>query len=555
MLSNGMRDAAMNMTRCTTPCTAKRGAQAVLYARVSSKEQEQGYSIPAQQELLRAYGAQLGVVIEQEFLDAETAKTTGRPGFAAIIAYFKQHAECRVLLVEKTDRLYRNFKDYVTIDELNLEIHFVKENVILTNQSRSSEKFVHGIKVLMAKNYIDNLSEEVRKGLRTKAAQGLWPSFAPLGYMNTGGPDGKRIIVPDPVLGPTATSLFKWFGSGEYSLKTLAKKAYEEGFRFRQSKNKIPVTTLHKMLRNRIYTGEFEYAGTVYQGAHEPLVSREVWERCQAILDGRHERKDRKVTHDFAFSSLLKCGHCGCSLVGELKKGRYVYYHCTGYRGKCPEPYTREEKLTDLFAGQLRALVIPPAVLEWLRETVVASDVTERAARAQTLRRYQMELDRLQTRLDVLYDDRLDGRIDVSTYDKKAEEIRGNQQLVRTKITQCESAELAPATEVVDLMSLTSRASELFERQSASEQRRLLRLVVREAIWQNGELRTCFREPFEQLQLSNSVTTTKDGQFSVNEANSSIWRPSWDSNPDSTDFEPAASASWTRGPMVGRAGF
>jgi len=258
-------------------------------------------------------------------------------------------------------------------------------------------------------------------------------------------------------------------------------------------------------------------------------VSREVWERCQEILDGRHQRKDRKVTHDFVFSILLNCGHCGCSLVGELKKGRYIYYHCTGYRGKCPEPYTREEKLTDLFAGQLRALVIPPAVLEWLWETVVAGDVTERAARAQTLHRLQRELDRLQTRLDVLYDDRLDGRIDASTYDKKAEEIRGTQQRVRTKIAQCQSAELAPATEAVDLMSLTSKAAELFERQSAGEQRRLLRLVVREATWQDGQLRTCFREPFEQLRLSNSVTTTKDGQFSRNDANSDNWRRGGDS--------------------------
>jgi site-specific DNA recombinase len=496
----------------------------VIYARVSSKEQEQGYSIPAQLDLLRPYGTQIGVGIAEEFLDAETAKTTGRPGFATMVAYFKQHRECRVLLVEKTDRLYRNFKDYVTIDELKLEIHFVKENVILSNQSRSSEKFVHGIKVLMAKNYIDNLSEEVRKGLHTKAAQGLWPSFAALGYVNTDGPDGKRIIVPDPVLGPMTANLFLWFATGEYSIKALAKKGYEEGFRFRKSKNKIPVTTLHKILRNRIYTGEFEYAGTVYQGVHEPLVGREAWERCQEILDGRHQRKDRKVKHDFAFSSLLKCGHCGCSLVGEIKKGRYVYYHCTGYRGKCPEPYTREEKLANRFAGQLRALVIPPAVLEWVREAVVASDVTERSARAQTVHRYEMELGRLQARLDVLYDDRLDGRIDVITYDRKAEEIRGNQQRVQTKITQCQPAALAPATKAVDLMSLTSRAAERFERQCASEQRRLLRLVLQEAIWQNGELRTCFREPFEQLRLSNAATTTKEGHFSAHEANSEIWR-------------------------------
>ena len=175
---------------------------AVLYARVSSKEQEQGYSIPAQQELLRPYAAQRSIPIDQEFLDVETAKTTGRPGFTAMISYLKQHSDCRVLLVEKTDRLYRNFRDYLTIDELDLEIHLVKENVILTKDSRSSEKFMHGIKVLMAKNYIDNLSEEVRKGLRTKASQGLYPSFAPLGYVNTVGPDGKRIIVTGSGSGP-----------------------------------------------------------------------------------------------------------------------------------------------------------------------------------------------------------------------------------------------------------------------------------------------------------------------------------------------------------------
>jgi site-specific DNA recombinase len=80
-----------------------------------------------------------------------------------MVSYLKQHPACRILLVEKTDRLYRNFKDYLTIDELGVDIHLVKENVILTEDSRSSEKFMHGTKVLMAKNYIDNLGEEVRR--------------------------------------------------------------------------------------------------------------------------------------------------------------------------------------------------------------------------------------------------------------------------------------------------------------------------------------------------------------------------------------------------------
>ena len=85
-------------------------------------------------------------------------------------------------------------------------------------------------------------------------------------------------------------------------------------------------------------------------------------------------------------------GTAGCSLVGELKKGRYVYYHCTGYRGKCAEPYTREVALEEQFAAGLGQLVVPPAVLEWLQSEVVESDQRERSAQAQAQRRQQAEL-------------------------------------------------------------------------------------------------------------------------------------------------------------------
>jgi site-specific DNA recombinase len=124
----------------------------VLYARVSSKDQaKEGFSIPAQLRLLREYAASKGFVIADEFTDVETAKESGRTNFGKMLAYLKKHARvCRTILVEKTDRLYRNIKDYGTVDELDVEIHLVKENEIISRDSRSSEQFVHGIKVLMA---------------------------------------------------------------------------------------------------------------------------------------------------------------------------------------------------------------------------------------------------------------------------------------------------------------------------------------------------------------------------------------------------------------------
>jgi site-specific DNA recombinase len=91
----------------------------VLYARVSSKEQEQeGYSIQAQLNLLRDYAAQENLEILKEFIDVETAKVAGRMQFNAMLAFLKKTPNCRTLIVEKTDRLYRNLKDWVTIDDL-----------------------------------------------------------------------------------------------------------------------------------------------------------------------------------------------------------------------------------------------------------------------------------------------------------------------------------------------------------------------------------------------------------------------------------------------------
>src|SRR6516162_5884028 len=251
---------------------ARKGA--VIYARVSSKEQEkEGFSIPAQLKLLKEYAAAQGLAVAQEYVDVETAKQTGRTAFGEMVAYLKAQPAVRVMLVEKTDRLYRNLKDWVTVDELEVEIHFPQEGVVLSRESRSSEKFMHGIKVLMAKNYIDNLSEETRKGMLEKAEQGIWPSFAPLGYRNLDGPDGKKIIAPDPDVAPIISKLFDWYATGRLSLKETTHKARDAGLVYRKSGTMVPISTVHSILRNRIYTGWFEWNGKMIQGRHEPLIS------------------------------------------------------------------------------------------------------------------------------------------------------------------------------------------------------------------------------------------------------------------------------------------
>jgi site-specific DNA recombinase len=203
--------------------------------------------------------------------------------------------------------------------------------------------------------------------------------------------------------------LFERFSTGRYSLDALVTQLRADGMTLRGAK--LHKSAVHQILRKRLYMGDFDWDGTTYQGTHEPLVTRECWHNVQELLDARAENKIRRVKHEFAFTGLVLCGHCGCHLVGELKKRRYVYYHCTGNRGKCGEPYTRQEILTSEFANILQELVIPQPILEWLGDAVLTSDRTEQAAREQTIKKFEARVEQIQVRIETMYLDKLDGRI------------------------------------------------------------------------------------------------------------------------------------------------
>lgn len=503
--------------------TATHAIQVVLYARVSSKDQEkEGFSIPAQLRLLREYAASKGFVIAHEFTDVETAKESGRTHFGQMLAYLKKHPSgCRTILVEKTDRLYRNIKDYATVDELEVEVHLVKENEVISRESRSSEQFVHGIKVLMARNYSLNLAEETVKGMIEKARSGMYPSFAPVGYRNVDGAHGKRIIVPDPEVDSVITELFRQFATGRYSLKALVNELNSEGLKLRG--RKLCRSVVHQILRKRLYMGEFDWDGTTYQGTYKPLVTRDVWQRVQELLDARAENRTRKVKHDFAYTGLVHCGHCGCLLVGELKKGKYVYYHCTGNRGKCPEPYTRQEVLCSEFASVLQGLVIPQAVLEWLGDAVLAGDRTEQAAREQAIKKLQGRYDQIQARIETMYLDKLDGRISPEFFDKHKATWRQEQNGLLRKIQDIQKATPASIDQAIDMLRMTSRVSELFLQQPAAEQRRFLQVVFEKAAWRDGELQATLFEPFEILLHSNQESYRKQKENGESGRDLEVW--------------------------------
>ena len=149
----------------------------VIFARVSSREQEEtGYSLPAQEKLLKQYTERKGFKIDKIFSISESASgKRQREIFNEMLDYAKRN-RLKIIVCEKVDRLTRNFKDAVMIDEWlekddERQVHLVKDTLVLHRNSRSQEKLNWGIRILFAKNYIDNLSEEVKKGQKEKIAQ------------------------------------------------------------------------------------------------------------------------------------------------------------------------------------------------------------------------------------------------------------------------------------------------------------------------------------------------------------------------------------------------
>jgi hypothetical protein len=218
-----------------------------------------------------------------------------------------------------------------------------------------------------------------------------------------------------------------------------------------------------------------------------------------------YSTKQKVTKHEFTFSGLVNCGHCGCALVAEKKKGKYVYYHCTGNKGKCPEPYTREEVLDECFADLLKGLVFDDEVMDWIVEALHQSHTDEKRFREDAVTRLQEEQSKIQNRLDRLYDDRLDGFIEPDFFERKSREWRQTQKRLADQITEYQEAAHDYVQDGIRLLELSKKAYFLYKQQDSSEKRKLLNFVCSNSIWKDHTLTATFRQPFDLIAITNTT--------------------------------------------------
>jgi site-specific DNA recombinase len=349
------------------------------YIRVSTvKQEEHGSSLHEQRDAITSFAARQNLHISDWFEERETAAKVGRREFTRMVAALKKGKASGVIF-HKIDRSARNLKDWSAVQDLadlGIDVRFTQESINLgSNEGKLTGDFL----AVIASHYIRNLREEVRKGIRGRLKQGLFPFRAYTGYLDQGGGKPK---VPDPRIAPLVRSAFELYSSGTYSLHALSEELYKRGLRNTSGK-RVGVNRLSDMLRNPFYVGviRMKRTGESYLGVHEPLISKRVFDRVQDVLDGK--RVKGTTTNDFLFRRVVKCAYCEYSLVGERQKG-HIYYRC--HSRECPTVSHREEAIEAAIRGQLVALDFTEAEAADLRDRariLAAENASTRADREQ----------------------------------------------------------------------------------------------------------------------------------------------------------------------------
>src|SRR3989338_4636169 len=207
--------------------------KAIILARVSTDDQmAEGQSIPAQIEKARNYAQRKNLEVKSEHQFDESSLKDHRVKFEQIIEEIKTSKEPLALIVETIDRLQRSFKESVLLDEFRkqgrLEIHFIRENLIIQKDSNSSELQRWDLGVFMARSFVLQISDNVKRTIDHKLRNGEWPGRALFGYDNIKNEDGKTWIAPNPIKSKIVIKLYEWYSTGAFSMGQLVEKSEKE---------------------------------------------------------------------------------------------------------------------------------------------------------------------------------------------------------------------------------------------------------------------------------------------------------------------------------------
>jgi site-specific DNA recombinase len=376
------------------------------YIRVSTQKQGEGVSLQEQESAIQAFASRHNLEVIDWFEEKQTAAKTGRPVFNRMLRQLYR-GKASGLIIHKIDRSARNLKDWAIVSELpdqGIDVYIATES--LDFNSRGGRLTADMLAVIAA-DFIRNLREESKKGIRGRLKQGLYPGRAPVGYIDNGRGQPKT---PCPEKSPLIRDMFKLYATRQYSLRGLQAEMNRQGLR-NLNGGQLSLHGVETVLNNPFYTGiiSVKRTGEIFQGIHKPIIPASMFKRVQDIKAGRCGPKVTK--HNHLFRGLFRCGLCNRPMSPELQKGR-VYYRCQGQG--CATKTVREDVLDVHIAVVLKRFTLSDADAAKLlkRWTAGLPSLVDDDLR----KSLQLRIDATEQGLSRAADLLIDGTLDDATY-------------------------------------------------------------------------------------------------------------------------------------------
>lgn len=423
----------------------------IIYCRVSSSDQVDGTSLESQERLCREYAERQGWSVLAVFIErGESAKTADRTELNSALAFCKQHRVGN-FLVYKLDRFARNQYDHVTVRAFlrrsGTELRSVTEPI----DNSPTGRMMEGIISIFAQFDNDVRAERTKQGMIERVKQGVWVWIEPVGYYR---PEGATNIVPHPQLAPLVRLGFEKYATGTYNLRDVADLLASRGFRSARGKRPTPelITTI---LKNPLYRGIIAVWDQEFAGTFEPIVSQELFAKCQEVSQRRSRQQIPPAANHplFPLRRLVICKVCRQPLTGSSPRGRngkrYPYYHHDSRHG-CPLARSiPKAQLEARFLSYLESISLPPGQLKLYQAMLIDSGERHRQQAAQRSGPILREVARLEAERQQVYQLHRQG---VYNNEEMREQVRLVNEQIKAKHALLREVGVSEGRNVSDLL-------------------------------------------------------------------------------------------------------
>lgn len=316
-----------------------------------------------------------------------------------------------------------------------------------------------------------------------------------MGYKSVG-ESGKKIHVIDQITGPRVRRIFELYSNGS-SMSAVLEIINKEGLRTVNG-NKLVKSRIESILKDPFYYGAIRWKGDFTKlGAHEPLITKELFDKVQDIRTGKKTVHFKR--HTFQFSKMFTCGECKGTVTAEIQKGK-VYYHCNHYRDCSQKKYTLEQKIEQQLLDVFKFFRnITEKEAEEIKAKIKLEHAQETEYKEKAIQAFTDTYKRLQRRLDTLYNDRLDGFITPEIWKFKQTEILAEQNDAQEQLNKLKNDEAKYFDIWLNILDLARRAGEIYEKRSPEEKRLLLSHIFSNLVLTDEVVSFSLKEPVQKL--------------------------------------------------------